>query len=88
MTRRRVLWPAEARDQFDRIAKAEPGAAGQILSAVFELGDDPRPEGSEPLGASGTYWRLRIGRYRVTYALGAEEIRIVLVSLYTGPSED
>jgi mRNA-degrading endonuclease RelE of RelBE toxin-antitoxin system len=86
--RRRILWPAEARDQFDRIAKAEPSAAGEILSAVFELGDDAHPEGSEPLGASGTYWRLRIGRYRVTYALAEEEIRIVLVSLYTAPELD
>jgi mRNA-degrading endonuclease RelE of RelBE toxin-antitoxin system len=88
VTRRRILWPAEARDQFDRIAKAEPGAAGLVLSAVYALGDEPLPEGSEPLGASGTYRRLRIGRYRVTYALADEEIRIVLVSLYTAPDTD
>ena len=84
MTHRQVVWPAEARAQFDAIAKADPGAAELILPAVYALGHNPLPDGSSALGASGTYRRLELGAYRVTYAILDEEIRIVLVARASG----
>jgi mRNA-degrading endonuclease RelE of RelBE toxin-antitoxin system len=52
-----------------------------IVSAVYELTDNPRPTGSTQLGGSGTYRRLLLGYYRVLYSVTDDppQIKIFLV---------
>ena len=84
MTRRHVVWPTEAREQFDAIAKTDPHAVDLILPAVYALGHDPYPPDSSVLGSSGTYRRLHLGDYRITYAVLEEQIRVVLIARAAG----
>lgn len=48
----------------------------RIVKAVLNLSDDPRPQGSKKLKGGSENWRIRIGDYRVIYAID-DEILIV-----------
>jgi mRNA interferase RelE/StbE len=49
----------------------------KVRSAIEKLSDNPRPEGVKKLkGSSDPLWRIRIGNYRVIYAVD-DVIRIV-----------
>jgi mRNA interferase RelE/StbE len=48
----------------------------RIIKAVLELSDNPRPQGSRKLKGGFENWRIRIGDYRVVYAID-DEIFIV-----------
>lgn len=53
-----------------------------IVAALNELRSDPRPPGVEKLGGrppSPAFWRLRIGDYRVVYAIPKPDFVIVTV---------
>ena len=40
--------------------------AAKIVHAVFQLADNPRPQGCKKLkGSQEPFWRIRIGDYRV-----------------------
>jgi mRNA interferase RelE/StbE len=48
-----------------------------ILEAIEQLGLDPRPVGVVKLkGHLNNYWRIRVGRYRVVYAI-EDRVRIL-----------
>jgi mRNA interferase RelE/StbE len=47
-----------------------------IIKAILKLSDDPRPQGSKKLKGSSENWRIRIGDYRVVYAID-DEVMIV-----------
>jgi mRNA-degrading endonuclease RelE of RelBE toxin-antitoxin system len=51
-----------------------------VLDAIRNLSDNPFPPQSKRLtGREG--WRLRVGRYRVIYTLGAGEITLFVVKI-------
>jgi mRNA-degrading endonuclease RelE of RelBE toxin-antitoxin system len=47
-----------------------------VLSRIRDLGEQPRPKGVKAL--AGNVYRLRVGRYRVTYKI-LEQEEVVLV---------
>jgi mRNA interferase RelE/StbE len=66
-----------------RELEALPEAAYlQIERAIDELAEQPRPRGAKKLHGHPFLWRLRVGRYRIIYAIFDKErlVRIVLVA--------
>ena len=51
----------------------------RIVASIRSLADDPRPSGCEKLAGEGDRDRIRVGRYRVIYSVGDEELLVVVV---------
>jgi mRNA interferase RelE/StbE len=65
MARYKVLIRKPAADELSRIPKKD---LRRIVERIQELGDEPRPQGSEKLSAQERY-RMRQGDYRVVNAV-------------------
>ena len=50
----------------------------RVLPCIEELSADPRPNGAKKLSGEKDIWRIRIGDYRVLYAID-DGVRIVEV---------
>jgi mRNA interferase RelE/StbE len=64
--------PAAAR----QLKKIDRGALPQIVEKIDSLAHDPRPHGCEKLTGYDDLYRVRVGDYRIVYAV---EDRLVLV---------
>ena len=51
-----------------------------IAKAISALEQEPRPRGGKKLAESGL-WRIRIGRYRVVYAIDDKENLVIVVRI-------
>ncbi len=61
------------------IAKLPTEARGRIIRRISALGDDPRPPRTKALqGREAGYLRIRVGNYRVVYAV-QDAASVVLV---------
>lgn len=61
------------------VKSLETKPARQIYDKIISLGQDPRPQYSTPLIAYKGYRRMRVGDFRVIYAIENDQIKIVLV---------
>jgi len=62
--------------EFDRLPSA---VRARVKRKIDALCDDPRPRGVTKLAGSANRYRLRVGPYRVLYAV-IDERRIVIVA--------
>ena len=53
----------------------DPQGIREVLDAIDQLAEDPRPAGSFPYG-SPDLLRLRVGRYRVLYEITQDAVAI------------
>ena len=61
------------------LVKLPSKTSKQITLSIDELANDPRPQGSKKLkGEKESLWRIRVGNYRVIYAI-EDTIKIVEV---------
>ena len=72
--------------EYDRKAakelrKLDKPIARRIARAVSELADDPRPAGTRPLTGFPELWRLRVGDYRVIYAIRDAELIVLALRI-------
>ena len=51
----------------------------RIVRAVAALADEPRPRGSVKLSAQDDLWRIRVGQYRVVYAIDDDRLTVLVV---------
>ena len=58
-----------ARSARKELEKLPPHIAERILDRVEDLSAVPRPAGSLKLKGESSLWRIRIGDYRVIYAI-------------------
>ena len=72
-----------AQRQLDRLTGKDYDA---IAEAISSLKQEPRPRRVEKLAESGL-WRIRVGRYRIVYAIDDEE-GVVTVVRVTKRMED
>lgn len=60
-----------------QLARLPPGVTAELRAPILALGIEPRPASTSKL--SGTeFWRLRVGSYRIVYALD-DPARLVVV---------
>ena len=62
--RHRVELTTAAARQVKKLPKP---ARDRVLTAIEQLGTDPRPHGVKKLAGEQTAWRIRVGEYRVIY---------------------
>jgi len=73
-----VVFARSARRELEGL---EATVARRIISRVEALASEPRPHGCVKLQGAADLWRIRIGDYRVVYAIDDDarvvDIRIV-----------
>jgi len=72
-----------AQQQLDSLTGRDYRA---LAGAISSLEEEPRPRGVKKLAESGL-WRIRVGRYRVVYAIDDSE-RVVIVVRVARRAED
>lgn len=71
-----------ARRAQDAIGRLPDTDAARVRAAIAALADDPRPPGCKKLvGEEPVLWRIRVGSYRVVYAIddGAKTVTVLKV---------
>jgi mRNA interferase RelE/StbE len=61
------------------LGKLDPPVARRLQAAIALLAEDPRPPASRPLRGRPA-WRVRVGDYRVIYAIEDDVLLIVVVT--------
>jgi mRNA interferase RelE/StbE len=65
----RVDIPKDVRRFLDRLSRASPDDYLRIDDAIDELRSNPRLRGAKKLRARGPLFRIRVGEYRILYAV-------------------
>ena len=52
----------------------------RIKETIFELADNPRPQGCKKLTAREG-WRVRVGKYRIIYEIDDKEKAVVILHI-------
>ena len=53
----------------------------RIISALHTLADDPRPHGVKKLKGYRDYWRIRVGDYRIIYAIQDDRLLVIVIRI-------
>ena len=53
----------------------------RIVKALHALADNPRPHGVKKLKGRREYWRIRVGDYRIIYAIQEERLLVCIARL-------
>jgi len=64
-----------AQKELDKLAEQDYEIVAQAISALEQ---EPRPTRVKKLAESGL-WRIRVGRYRVVYAIDDKESLVIVV---------
>jgi mRNA interferase RelE/StbE len=73
----RVLIKSSAANEIEAVDQKKDRQ--RIVAKIQALADDPRPAGCEKLSGQQDRYRVRVGRYRVIYSIGDEELLVVVV---------
>lgn len=80
-------WEVQLARQPQRILRRLPHDLRHRLDrAIRALPDDPRPPGCKKLAGYDNLYRLRVGDWRISYAV--EEDRLVVLALEVAPRGD
>lgn len=63
--------------QLDKLIGQDYQAVAEVVSSLQQ---EPRPPGAKKLAESGL-WRIRVGRYRVVYAIDDKESLVIVVRI-------
>jgi mRNA interferase RelE/StbE len=77
VARYRVLIKSSAAKEIEAVDQKKDRQ--RIVAKIQALADDPRPAGCEKLFGEQDRYRVRVGRYRVIYSIGDEELLVVVV---------
>jgi mRNA interferase RelE/StbE len=72
-----IFKPAAQRD----FGKLQRPVQKRIASKIEALGADPRPSGSLKLQGAADIYRVRVGSYRILYAVGDTERLVVIARI-------
>jgi mRNA interferase RelE/StbE len=61
-----VTFKASALKQVEKLPKS---IANRIFAKAKGFADEPRPTGCVKLSGAGNLWRVRVGDYRIVYAI-------------------
>lgn len=71
----KILFVSPAEQGFKRLS---PDIQDRLISEINSLGENPRPAGAVKLKGSDNLYRVRVGDYRVIYAV-EDNFLVVLV---------
>lgn len=75
-----ITWDPGVIGIASRFLADDPAGLAQVLDAVDQLADDPRPQGSVPYGTEDLR-RMHTGRYRVLYEIAPQTTTITVIHL-------
>jgi mRNA interferase RelE/StbE len=78
VARYNILFARSARKDLERLT---PWIATRVLGRVQELVKEPRPPRCRKLAGADSLWRIRIGDYRVLYAIHDENAVIDVLAI-------
>ena len=67
-----------AEKELDRLSDA---VFARIDAKILALADNPRPSGCKKLKGHSDLWRIRIGDYRVVYAINDAAVRVEVLAV-------
>jgi mRNA interferase RelE/StbE len=64
------------------LRKIERQSKNKIVEAILKLKEDPRPQGCRKVLSEAGIWRIRVGDWRIGYAINddANEITVIRVA--------
>lgn len=62
------------------LAKLDPAVQRRIARRIDRLAEDPRADAVKLRGADDT-WRVRVGNYRILYAIEEERLVVLVVKI-------
>ena len=65
--------------ELNEIRRTSPETHLHILEAIADLRHNPRPPDSDPLRGQKDMYRIKVGRYRVVYAVRGKTVLITRV---------
>ena len=75
-------WRIEITKQPAKMLRRLPQNIGKRLDkAILALADDPQPVGSKKLTGYPNLYRVRVGDWRIIYAIEDEKLIILIVSI-------
>jgi mRNA interferase RelE/StbE len=74
----RILFVSRAERGFKRLSA---DVQDRIISEINSLAEDPRPAGAGKLAGSENLYRVRIGDYRVIYAVEGDFLLVLVVEV-------
>ncbi len=74
----RVEIKASAQKELAAIQKQD---RERIHARILLLADDPRPSGVKKMVGSTSEWRLRVGNYRIVYAILDQRLLIEVIKI-------
>jgi mRNA interferase RelE/StbE len=77
VARYRVLIKPSAAKEIEAVDQKKDRQ--RIVAGIRWLADDPRPPGCEKLAGEDDRYRIRVGRYRVIYAVGDAQLVVFVV---------
>ena len=71
---------------FERQAEQALGELrGEILQridgAILALAENPRPRGSQKLASAGDFYRIRVGDWRIIYAIEDDRLVVLVIKI-------
>ena len=79
MEKYRVLIKPSAAKEIEAVDQKKDRQ--RIVTRIRSLADDPRPPGCEKLAGEADRYRIRVGRYRVIYAVGDAQLVVFVVRI-------
>ena len=82
MTRTEQRWEIALSRQAEKVMRRLPRALLQrIDQAILNLAMNPRPSGCKKLVGHDNLYRVRVGRWRISYAIEDEQFVILIVEV-------
>ena len=73
----RVLIKPSAAKEIEAVGQKKDRK--RIVASILALADEPRPLGCEKLAGKSDRYRVRVGQYRVVYAIADDELFVLVV---------
>ena len=73
-----IEFSRRAERQFDKLSGE---ARARLKPAIDALADNPRPPGAKKLVGAEGLWRIRVGDYRIIYAIEYDRLLVLVVEV-------
>lgn len=82
MTSTKQNWEIRVHRRVERVMRKLPRDLQQRLDrAIWGLARDPRPPGCSKLRGQGDVYRIRVGQWRISYAVEDDKLVILIIEV-------
>ncbi|MEX0822748.1 MAG: type II toxin-antitoxin system RelE/ParE family toxin [Balneolaceae bacterium] len=75
-----MSWNLQIERKAQKALKKIPNPyKANLIQAIDQLSDNPRPDGCKKLKGNDNLWRIRINDYRIVYQIRDEQLLILVI---------